>query len=290
MVTPAVRRELVAGLSIGDANAHQAEGPLEVRLLDEVVVRRIEGPAERQHQDELPEREHYLRHANAIGEILRYVAEYRGHGVAVVTFGSATLSGRLLSRHQLAGIGGATRGLARRGQDFFTDTEQPKELWVRPLSRQAFPQLRAPVFAADLRAGGRLPPPPPVPVPTAQLGSLAACLRRQVRDPRDPQGLRHSLGSVITTATLAIAAGCQGPHAIAAFAASLNHGQHRRLGCRRRPGAGRQYDVPCERTFARLLAAIAAGQLTRAFTAWMATLDPVPVPVHARRRQSGAQC
>ena len=80
-------------------------------------------------------------------------------------------------------------------------------------------------------------------------------------------------------ATLAIAAGCQGPHAITEFAQSLNHGQRRRLGCRPTPGARHQFDVPCERTFSRLLEGIDSDQLRQGFADWMATLDPEPVKV-----------
>ena len=79
--------------------------------------------------------------------------------------------------------------------------------------------------------------------------------------------------------TLAVAAGCQGPHAIAQFAQSLNHGQRRRLGCRPTPGARHQFDVPCERTFQRLLEAIDSDQLRQAYSDWMATLDAKAVKV-----------
>lgn len=328
--------------------------PIESRLFDEVVVRLVAGPAERRRHDALLEREHYLRNAKAIGRVLRYVAEYRGQWVAVLTFCSAALhlkprdrflhwSARQVKerRHLLAQnnrflvlpstgrwpnlasrvlklVGarlaqdwqnqfghpvllvetfvdperfkgtcyraanwqalGRTQGFARRGQDYYTDTQHPKELWVYALGRGALRQLRAPVLAEALRAGGHCPP-PPVPVKTAQMGSLAGFIRRHVRDPRDPHGVRHSLGSVVATATLGVAAGCQGPHAIAQFAHSLNHGQRRHLGCRPRPGARRQFDVPCERTFGRLLEVIDSDQLRRAFTDWMATLDPEPVQV-----------
>ena len=134
-------------------------------------------------------------------------------------------------------------------------------------------------MAAEALRGGGQSLPPPVPVKTAELSSLVAFLRRQVRDPRDPHGIRHRIGSVVATAALAIAAGCQGPHAIAEFAQSLNHGQRRRLGCRPTPGARRQFDVPCERTFDRLFKAISPDQLRRAFADWMTTLDPTPVKV-----------
>jgi hypothetical protein len=173
---------------------------------------------------------------------------------------------------------GRTRGFARCGQDYYVDTRHPKELWVYPLGRGALEQLQAPVLAEGLREGRR-PLPPPVPVPTAQMGSLASFVRRRVRDPRHRRGVRHSMGSVVAVATLAVGAGCQGPHAIAEFAHSLNHGQRRRLGCRPTPGARPQFDVPCERTYERLLAVIDADQLRQAFTDWMALLDPTPVKV-----------
>ena len=341
-------------MSICYADQKLAELPIESRLLDQVVVRLVAGQAQRERHDQLLEREHYLRNANAIGQVLRYVAEYRGEWVAVLTFCSAALhlkprdqfldwpARRVKERRHLLAQNsrflvlpstgrwpnlasrvlklvcarlaqdwqhqfghpvllvetfvdpqrfrgtcyraanwqalGRTRGFARRGQDYYTDTQHPKELWVHPLGRGALRQLRAPVLAEALREGGQSLP-PPVPVKTAELSSLVAFLRRQVRDPRDPHGIRHRLGSVVATAALAIAAGCQGPHAIAEFAQSLNHGQRRRLGCRPTPGARRQFDVPCERTFDRLLKAISSDQLRRAFAAWMATLDPTPVKV-----------
>ena len=346
---------LAARMAICYADQTLGALPSEARLLDEVLVRLVAGDAERQRHDDLLEREHYLHNANAIGQVLRYVAEYRGAWVAVLTFCSAALqlkprdqflhwparqvrerrhllaqnsrflvlpaTGRWpnlasrvlklacarLAQDWQAQFGhpvllvetfvdpqrfrgtcyraanwqalGRTKGFRRRGQDYYTDTQHPKELWVTPLGRGALRQLRAPVLAAALRAGGPPPPPPPVPVQTAQMSSLAGFIRQHVRDPRDPQGIRHSLGSVIATATLAIAAGCQGPHAITEFAQSLNHGQRRRLGCRPTPGTRRQCDVPCERTFVRLLAVIHADQLRQAFAGWMATLDPTPVKV-----------
>jgi hypothetical protein len=341
-------------MSICYADHKREDLPVESRLLDAVVVRLVEGQEERRRHDKLLAREHYLRNANAIGRVLRYVAEYRGEWVAVLTFCSAALhlkprdqflhwSARQVRerRHliaqnsrflvlpatgqwpnlasrvlKLAGARlaqdwqnqfghpvllvetfvdpqrfrgtcyraanwqalGQTRGFARRGQDYYTDTRHPKELWVQPLGRGALRQLRAPVLAEALRAGGQSLP-PPVPVKTAQMSSLASFIRQHVRDPRDPHGIRHSIGSVIATATLAIAAGCQGPHAITEFAQSLNHGQRRRLGCRPTPGTRRQCDVPCERTFSRLLEVIDSDQLRQAFADWMAALDPVSVKV-----------
>lgn len=327
--------------------------PAEPRLLQAVTVRLIE-PEERSRHDELMEREHYLGNANAIGQVLRYVAEYQGAWVAILTFCSAALhlkprdrflhwSARQVSqrRHLIAQNSrflvlpatgrwpnlasrvlklvcgrlpadweqhfghpvllaetfvdpqrfrgtcyhaagwqalGPTQGYARRGQDFYLDTQHPKELWVRALGPGALAQLRAECLPPALQGPPR-PCPPTVPVASRQLDSLWSFVQEQVTDPRHPRGVRHALASMVCLATLAVAAGCPGPHAIAEFAHSLNHGQRRRLRCRRRPGARRQFEVPCERTFDRLLKTIPAEQLRQSFSDWMARLDPEPVTV-----------
>ena len=65
--------------------------PPETRLLEEVNVRLVTSAAERRRHDVLLEQEHYLHNAQAIGRVLRYVAEYHGQWVAVLTFSSAAL-------------------------------------------------------------------------------------------------------------------------------------------------------------------------------------------------------
>ena len=109
--------------------------------------------------------------------------------------------------------------------------------------------------------------------------SLWDCVRQELTDPRKARGVRHPIASMVCLATLAVAAGCQGPHALAEFAKSLNHGQRRRLRCHPRRGHPRQYDVPCERTFERLLKVINADQLRAVYARWMAGLDPQPLTV-----------
>jgi hypothetical protein len=93
-------------------------------------------------------------------------------------------------------------------------------------------------------------------------------------DPRKPRGVRHQLASSLTLVAVAVAAGCQGPHAIAEFAASLNHSQRRHLRCRPRPGKAREYDVPCERTFRRLLKKVDCQELKDVLVGWMQREDP----------------
>jgi hypothetical protein len=62
--------------------------PSEPVLLQEVTVRLIED-CERGRFDEELVTKHYLKNANAVGRVLRYVAEYSGQWVALLTFNSA---------------------------------------------------------------------------------------------------------------------------------------------------------------------------------------------------------
>lgn len=173
---------------------------------------------------------------------------------------------------------GKTRGFERCGQDFYVDIQHPKELWVLPLGPGALEGLRAEQLPSELIDPSR-PSPPVPPVKTALMDSLWQHVHKELEDPRHKRGIRHPIASLVCLATLAIAAGCQGPHAIAEFAQSLNHGQRRRLRCRPRPGTRRQFDVPCERTFSRLLEEIPSDELRQIYSAWMAELDPQPVQV-----------
>jgi hypothetical protein len=173
---------------------------------------------------------------------------------------------------------GQTQGYERCGQDFYLDTQHPKELWVRPLGAKALAQLGARELPPELTVGGPVLPPLP-PVKTPQMESLWRYARQGLTDPRRPKGVRHPIASLVALATLAVAAGCQGPHAIAEFAQSLNHGQRRRSRCYPRRGTRRQFDVPCERTFERMLKVIDADQLRQVYSDWMAGMDPLPLKV-----------
>jgi hypothetical protein len=98
-------------------------------------------------------------------------------------------------------------------------------------------------------------------------------------DPRDPRGVRHKLAGFLALVALAVAAGCKGPHAIAQFARSLNPAQRGRLRCRPRRGKRREYDVPSERTFRRLLAKVDCEELKNVLTDWMEAEDRASLQV-----------
>ena len=339
-------------------SVHLFDGPIagtppEPLLLEAVTVRLVK-EEERERFDEELVTKHYLKNANAVGRVLRYVAEYLGQWVALLIFSSPAFHIKLRDqwlhwpprrvkerRHLIAQNArflvlaaptqwpnlasrvlkvvcerlpadwqehfgypvlvaetfvdpqrfrgtcykaagweplGPTQGYERDWQDFYTDTKHPKQLWVRGLGKDGLEQARAPELPAAL-ADPQGPLPPACPVPTARLGSLWACLRQQMTDPRDPHGVRHKLAGVLALIALAVAAGCKGPHAIFEFAQSLNHAQRGRLRCRPRRGRPREYEVPCERTFRRLLEKVDAEELKDVLTGWMQAEDPAPLQV-----------
>jgi hypothetical protein len=171
---------------------------------------------------------------------------------------------------------GKTFGSKRSYQDFYQDTEHPKELWMRTLEPGDLARLRQGRLPEELRAPGAKPPPPPSPVPTGQLDSLWEHFRRGVSDYRDPQGLRHPLPAILTIIALAVCAGCHGPEAIGEFARDLNRHQRRRLRCRPRRGKPGQYDVPSTDTFRRALKKVDSISLAKSLIGWMKIQDPEP--------------
>jgi len=173
---------------------------------------------------------------------------------------------------------GPTQGFERDWQDFYTDTEHPKQLWVRALGEGALERVQAAELPPDL-AIPQGAPPPACPVRTKRLDSLCERMGHELTDPRDPRGVRHKLAGLLTLTGLAVAAGCKGPHAIAEFAQSLSRGQLRRLRCRRDPDNPREYEVPCERTFRRILKKVDPDQLKNVVVDWMEADDPAPLRV-----------
>jgi Druantia protein DruA/DDE_Tnp_1-associated len=168
---------------------------------------------------------------------------------------------------------GPTQGYERGWNDFYTDTKHPKELWVKALDEVALAALRAGVMPESLAPSeGALAPVCPVAI--QKLDSLWDYFHRTMTDPRNARGQRYELATILTIGALAVAAGSKGPHAIFEFADGLNHGQRRRLRCRRRPQERRQFDVPCERTFRRALKVTNSDSLKSALVDWMKQEDP----------------
>jgi hypothetical protein len=171
---------------------------------------------------------------------------------------------------------GPTQGCARVWQDFYLDTESPKELWVRPLGPNALERLRAPQLDGALAAHAR-PTAPSCPLAFTHLTPLWSAFHAKLTDPRAESGQRYKLATLLTLTALAMAAGCQGPHAIFEFAQSLTHHQRRALRCPPLKHHPKQFHVPCERTFRRLLDTLAPASLKTVLVAWMAAQEITPL-------------
>jgi len=149
---------------------------------------------------------------------------------------------------------------------------------VRALGEGALERVRAAELPSAL-ADPHGPLPPACPVPTVGLDSLWQRFYQLMTDPRDPRGVRHPLAGLLALIALAVVAGCKGVHAMARFAHSLNHAQRRHLRCRPHRGRPREYDVPSERTFRRLLKRVDSEELKAVLTGWMAAEDSQPLQV-----------
>jgi hypothetical protein len=169
---------------------------------------------------------------------------------------------------------GPTEGYQRSWRDFYTDTKHPKELWVKALDPVGLAMVKMGQLPAGLTQAVL---PPDCPLPTRQLDSLWQHFHGVRTDSRKARGQRYELATILTISALAVIAGCKGPHAIFEFADGLNHGQRRRLRCRRRPHARHEFDVPCERTFRRVLKVVNSESLKEAIVAWMKQEQPQPL-------------
>jgi hypothetical protein len=171
---------------------------------------------------------------------------------------------------------GETQGFGRAANDFYVAHHRPKQLWVCELVRGGREWLRAASLPADLAPMEReLPPTCPVRAP--QLRSLWEFFRHYVRDWRKLRGLRYPLPTVL--AIIACAAFCRVPRGqrdLAEFADRLMQTQRRILRC---PYDSRrkEYRVPKETPFFRVLTHVAPQELEQALQAWQTQmLGPVP--------------
>ena len=76
------------GMSVHFADQIGSGLPPESRLLNDITLRLLE-ESERTRFDELLVREHYLKNATTVGQVLRYVAEYEGRWMALLVFTSS---------------------------------------------------------------------------------------------------------------------------------------------------------------------------------------------------------
>ena len=151
---------------------------------------------------------------------------------------------------------GRTRGFRRDSRQFYCRDSTPKDIWVRPLRKDAKELLKAPELPEELaefetplsakRAAARLG--------AAELGSLFRALQ-ELQDPRQTQGRRYPLSCCLAIITCGTLAGCSGVRECAEMAAGLTQPQLRSLRSWRNRKTGR-YEAPGATTLWRVAEAV----------------------------------
>jgi len=157
---------------------------------------------------------------------------------------------------------GDTRGMRREGKGY-AEHGQPKGIFVYPLEPRAreiltlpFPSpeiLEDPTMAAIAIDVNKLP--------LEGKGGLIEVFR-DIKDPRNPQGLRHPFPSVLALAVMAALSGMKSYAAIAQWASSLPKEIFKRLRCW-------CHQAPSEPTFRRVLQSVDSDEVDQKVGQWM---------------------
>ena len=171
---------------------------------------------------------------------------------------------------------GRTKGFARHNGAYTDPHGRPKEMFVRPLRRDARARLADPVDreAWTCRAT-------PVSYTREELRSLRS-LFAEMPDCRRGQGMKHKLATVLSVCALARLAGGSGPAATERFAKYLSQEELRALGAWRDPEAGR-WVAPSDSTLCRVMADTDPDALQDVLRRWAAprTAPSGPTPALA---------
>jgi hypothetical protein len=164
---------------------------------------------------------------------------------------------------------GATAGYARVSEDFYVAHDRPKTLFVRELVKHAARTLRRRTLPPALAA--TLPPAVPAAssLPDETLTRLWAALRT-LPESRSVLGMRHKQATVLAITFASLFSGKAGGYRQAAlFAEGLTRKQRAALGCwfNRRT---RQYEVPGENCFYRVLSSVSVNDFQRVIWQWQA--------------------
>lgn len=162
---------------------------------------------------------------------------------------------------------GHTCGWRRSAVDFYEKHDQPKQVWVRALVKNACAKLRAPqlppAWAAGLRAVA-----PRCTAKARQITSLRERLERDVPEFRRPQALAYPIAGMLALIAMAMFSGvAKGYDDLAQYAATLSPAQLRALHFRRAPRT-RRVRCPKASAFAYVLARVDATHVEQALLAW----------------------
>ncbi|MCK5806397.1 MAG: ISAs1 family transposase [Lentisphaeria bacterium] len=160
---------------------------------------------------------------------------------------------------------GETRGFERASQDYYTEHNRPKQLWVRRLDPAALDFLSAEQLPGELQAVEDKV----IPRSDATVEEIHGLweLCREVPEWRKPKGRDYPLPCLLSIMVLATLSGIvRGQRDLAAFAAKLTQPQLRALrSYQNRKG---RYEYPKETTFQRVLAAVDAESFQRILRRW----------------------
>jgi len=190
-----------------------------------------------------------------------------GHRILVVeSFVDSQLFRGTCYKAQGWSLLGETDGFGRVAQDFYTEHERPKQLWMRELEAGAREKLRAGSLEPSLRSVEEKVVPLPEATASEIRGLVEIC--RQVPDWRKRKGLDYPLAGLLAMIALATLCGVvRGQRDLAAFAQSLSQAKLRSLLCRK--GRDGRYQYPKETTFQRVLASVEPDFIERALAQWL---------------------
>jgi len=190
-----------------------------------------------------------------------------GHRILVVeSFVDSQLFRGTCYKAQGWSLLGETDGFGRCAQDFYTEHERPKQLWVRELEPGARKKLRAAELEQSLRAVEEKVIPLPEVTAREIRGLVQFC--RKVPDWRKRKGLDYPLAGLLAMIVLAALCGVvRGQRDLAAFAQGLSQAQLRSLLCRK--GRDGRYQYPKETTFQRVLSTVKPDFIDRILSEWL---------------------
>jgi hypothetical protein len=162
---------------------------------------------------------------------------------------------------------GQTDGFLRVAEDFYTQHDRPKQLWVKSLAGDAPALLSAQALPEPWRPYEKAPP-VPCGISCEHLPSLFDRFRALI-DRRKGQGKRHRLATIYAIIACAKLSGKPGGYrAIYTYAKSLTKPQRRALRCWVNPRTG-EYVVPSETSFFRALRIVTPQEIQAVLDPWL---------------------
>jgi hypothetical protein len=173
---------------------------------------------------------------------------------------------------------GLTKGFARHRADFYQDLQSPKQLWIRPLQKNARSLLALPgelpeehrPGIAQTTCGARCA------LPAKTLRTLRDALR-QVADPRNPKSRRHPISAMLTLICYGLICGAPDVKSIWKKCGPLNQQQRAAIGLTQRHKTSRLLVMPGYDALNDLVNAVDPVSLAAALNAWLiANSDLLP--------------